>query len=91
MNEPLFMAMSLNGQSGNGALLLLNLFQRAKAGIFGPNQLPRCLTDAVWIDAGYALDAPELMPAGGCAHLSFPSDDDLPPVAEQLYVYREPV
>lgn len=90
MSAYLHEARSLNGDIGIGAVLLVNLFQRAQAGIFGPNKLPRCLTDAAWIDAGYAIDAPDVMPAGGCAHLAFPPDCELPPTAEQLYAYREP-
>lgn len=58
---------SLNGMhTGLGAVLMCNYFNRLQCGIFGPNKAPpRQFTDAIWIDAGYALDAPESMPAGG--------------------------
>lgn len=73
---------------GLEALLMLDLFQRLKCGICGPNPLPgKAITDATRIDAGYALDAPEVMPAGGMTSFTF--DDDLGPLPEELMVYRE--
>lgn len=67
---------------GLGAILLLNLFERLRCGICGPNQLPgRRLTHAVQvIDPSYCLDAPEVMPAGGMNNFAVPPCDDEPPL-----------
>ena len=68
---------------GLGMILLLNLFERLRCGICGPNPLPgRKLTQAVQsIDPGYCLDAPEVMPAGGMSNfLAGSYDDDEPPL-----------
>lgn len=74
--------------TGLGAVLLCELMGRLKAGIFGPAKAPRCLTESVWVDAGYAIDAPESMPAGACRHYSFPPEYELDPAAEQITVER---
>lgn len=75
---------SINGpDTGLGAILLLNLFERLGCGICGPNPLPgRNLKTAVQlIDPGYCIDAPEAMPAGGMENFSLPPDDeDEPPL-----------
>jgi hypothetical protein len=81
-------ALSLTGHF-HGPLMLMEVFRRMNAGIFGPNKVPRCLSDAAWIDAGYVIDAPETMPAGGCVNLTFPPDYGFDPGAEQLTVQRE--
>lgn len=53
--------------SGLGVRLMLSYFTRLECGICGPKPLPgRRFTDSVWIEAGYSIDAPESMPAGGC-------------------------
>lgn len=79
---------------GLGAILLLNLFERLKCGICGPNPIPpRSLKTAVQvIDPGYCLDAPEAMPAGGMSNFELPPDGpDDPPMwlAEQQLCERE--
>lgn len=63
---------------GLGAILLLNLFDRLKCGICGPNPIPgRQLKTAVQvIDPGYCLDAPEAIPAGGMRTFSIPPCED---------------
>jgi len=74
--------------SGLGARLMLSYFTRLKCGICGPLPLPtRKFTDAVWIEAGYSLDAPDSMPAGGMRAfvLSARPGDSLP---EQISVNR---
>ena len=74
--------------SGLGALLMLSYFTRLKCGICGPKPLPgRRFTDAVWIDAGYELDAPKVMPAGGMRTFTIADDQD--PIPEQMTVDRE--
>lgn len=74
--------------TGLGAVLMCEYFGRLKCGIFGPNKPPgRAFTDAVWIEAGYALDAPEEIPAGGMG--TFMIQDDPEPMPEQLTVSRE--
>lgn len=68
-----------------GAELLCEYYTRLRCGIYGPNKVPqKSLTDAVWIDAGYALDAPDEIPAGGTT--SFVSDGIL--ISEQILVNR---
>jgi hypothetical protein len=81
---------SVHGLSfGLGAVLMCNYFDRLKCGIFGPNEVPSCaFTDAVWIEAGYAIDAPEEMPAGGMTSYTTPDDDEAIP--EQLLAARGP-
>ena len=80
---------SMQGLStGLGAVLMLNYFERLKCGICGPNKVPgRAFTDAVWIEAGYALDAPEVMPAGGMTSFTLQGMPDAMP--EQLLADRE--
>lgn len=74
--------------TGLGALLMLSYFTRLRCGICGPNDLPgRPFTDSVWIEAGYSLDAPESMPAGGMR--TFMIADDPDPVPEQMLAERE--
>lgn len=78
--------MSICG-TGKGATLLFDYFSKLKCGIFGPNKVPkRQLIDAIWIDGGYALDAPEMIPAGGMT--TFMIQDDVDPMGEQLIVSR---
>jgi hypothetical protein len=69
--------------------LMLECFRRMRCGIFGDQRMPRCLADAAWQDAGYSIDAPDALPAGGCRVYVFPDDDDLPAIAEQIVVERE--
>lgn len=54
----------------------------------GPGE--RRLLDAVRIDAGYCIDAPDELPAGGCASETADLGDGDPPVgfAVQLTVQR---
>ena len=80
---------SINGMhTGLGAVLMCNYFDRLKCGIFGPNKPPdRAFTDAIWIEAGYALDAPEAMPAGGMSTFTIQGDPE--PMPEQLLAARE--
>jgi hypothetical protein len=74
--------------SGLGARLMLSYFTRLECGICGPKPLPgRRFTDAVWIDAGYSIDAPESMPAGGMRTFTIADDPD--PIPEQFTVDRE--
>ena len=75
--------------TGLGAVLMCEYFGRLQCGIFGPNKTPgRAFTDAVWIEAGYALDAPEVMPAGGMRTFTIQGDPD--PMGEQMLADREP-
>lgn len=74
---------------GLGAIFLLNLFDRLKCGICGPNPIPsRPLKTAVQvIDPGYCIDAPEAMPAGGMGNFTLQDmDEGLP---EQLLADRD--
>ena len=96
MSEYVRTASDLNGPGGLGAILLCEVFDRLKAGIYGPNKMPRHISAAAWIDAGYQLDAPDTMPAGGCRGYTLPDFADLYPddpmaavVAEQLMVERD--
>jgi hypothetical protein len=74
--------------SGLGARLMLSYFTRLECGICGPKPLPgRRFTDSVWIEAGYSIDAPESMPAGGMR--TFMIADDPDPIPEQMTVDRE--
>ncbi len=79
----------IDGMStGLGAVLMCNYFDRLKCGIFGPNKAPgRWFSDAVWIEAGYSLDAPEVMPAGGMGTFMIQGDPE--PIGEQLLSRRE--
>ena len=86
---------SLHGADrfGLGALFLLNLFDRLKCGICGPNPIPgRPLKTAVQvIDPGYCIDAPDALPAGGMSNFSLPPDGDGEPpqrLAEQQLCER---
>lgn len=79
MHDPASYSVRAADRCGLGAILLLNLFERLKCGICGPNPIPpRPLkTAAQVIDPGYCLDAPEAMPAGGMGNFQLPPDDDL--------------
>lgn len=67
----------LHNTSGLGSILLMELFQRLKAGIFGGGPSPaRCLTEDCAHATQYCLDAPETLPAGGMTVYSFGPDED---------------
>lgn len=82
MHDPKGYSASHGNACGLGAILLLNLFERLKCGICGPNPVPplRLITATQTIDPGYCLDAPEVMPAGGMSNFELPpcGDDDPP-------------
>lgn len=60
-----------------GAVMLADLYDRLQCGAFGPEPLPhKALTAAVWVDAGYRLDAPDLMPAGSTVQTCSEGFDD---------------
>lgn len=68
---------SLHNTSALGAALVMYLFQRMHAGIFGGRASPpRCLTEDCAHATQYCLDAPERLPAGGMAFHSFGPDAD---------------
>lgn len=67
-----------------GAIFLSEAFYRLKCGICGSNPVPdrRFIDGCCWIEPGYCLDAPELLPAGGMG--SFSLQDDSDSIPEQL-------
>lgn len=74
--------------TGLGAILMLEYFTRLQCGICGPKPVPgKKFTDAVWIEAGYAIDAPAMLPAGGMTSFTIQGMDDAMP--EQITVERE--
>lgn len=64
----------------------MELMNRLKAGIFGGNDAPRELVDACWIEGGYNLDAPLLLPGGACQWYQVDEEGGLP---EQILIQRE--
>lgn len=89
MNNPMHLGEnnSLNGLHGGvGAVLLCELFGRMRWGIFGGGKSDRRLADATWIDAGYSIDAPETLPAGGMRQYFVQFDEEAMP--EQITVGR---
>jgi len=83
---PMYLSSHSDSGTGLGAIMLLHLFQRLKCGLWGKGTPPKALCEAAWIDAGYALDAPEEMPAGGVRAAQFAEDLE---GAEQFTFQRE--
>jgi hypothetical protein len=74
-------ALSLHGHPSLGPILLCETYKK-----HGMNKPPRVLIDLAWKDAGYCLDAPDLLPAGGCRSENL--DDDMVDVPMQITVER---
>lgn len=74
---------------GLSPILMMELYDRLCPGSFlGRRSVEvKALGKAAWDDAGYCLDAPEEIPAGGCESLvTGPDDSDFYPA--QLVVWR---
>jgi hypothetical protein len=71
--------------SGLPAVLMIALSRRFQSVAAAPKNLMR----SAWDDAGYCIDAPERMPAGGCAYEEVDDDLGLPVqlVAERDGIY----
>lgn len=72
-----------------GVRVFVELHCRILGGKFG--SIPRCLSDDAFSMTGYCIDAPELIPAGGCYYDEFaPPDEDGPCwVVSQFTTNRE--
>ena len=81
-----FLPTGANQLNLNGLWILMELMNRLKAGIFGGNDAPRELVDACWIEGGYNLDAPLLLPGGACQWYQVDEEGGLP---EQILIQRE--
>lgn len=78
---------SCHGNFGLGALIFVETHRRILGGAFG--RIPAPISTDAFDQAGYCLDAPSLLPAGGCRVHSFgPDVDDW--IIEQVTVERAP-
>ena len=74
--------------TGLGAVLMVSYFTRLQCGIFGDNPVPEHgFIQSIWIEAGYDIDAPDLMPAGGMTTFIIQEGDE--PMPEQITLMRE--
>ena len=73
----------------SGVFIFMEMMRRLKAGIYGGEKAPKHLIDACWIDGKYCLDAPDIMPAGGCIWHEI--DEEFGGLPEQLTINRETV
>lgn len=74
-------ALPITGHECLGPILLCETYKK-----YGMKRPPRVLIDLAWSDAGYCLDAPSSLPAGGCRSENL--DDDMVDVPMQITVER---
>jgi len=72
--DDLYLPVRVRGNGHIGPMLLMNVFQRLQAGIFGKGEASKPLIAAAWIDASYCIDALETMPAGSCQNYEMQKD-----------------
>ena len=65
-----------------GLRMFVETFRRAS------NHSDKALREMATLDGGYCLDAPELIPAGGCRNWDVPGDPERLCLPEQITVER---